>query len=266
MTRRIEIPFWRRQRPPKKHDIALLRPASLPKGQRFETVADANAERIRSWAVLGSVSGGRVHAEFLHDCGTEGYRCDQSYCPVCARRFRRWFIGELLRLTERKAPLRIFTVLLQAASSNRIEDLDLDRHRAALRRRIQRNCLDDTVVVGGFEVAYKANLRSWVLHANLLVIGGAKAAWREFADSFSDDALNRPVVISPVLDRPRQLSYLLKFTTYHRPYKQRGSSKSQAIPLNKTQHVALVRWMGERKFPDFVLLYNARRQATTIQT
>lgn len=264
MAQRIKLPFWRRKRPRKRHDIVLLRPSTLPKSKRFETTADAKIERTRSLAVLDSVAGSSVCAEYLHDCGTDGYRCDQPFCPVCARRFRRWLIGELLRLTERKAPMRIFTVLLQAAPSNKIDELDLDRHRASLRKRIQRSGLDDAVVIGGFEVVYKTNLRNWVLHANLLVIGGRKAAWLKFTDRFSDDALDRPVVSSPLLDRPRQLSYLLKFTTYHRPYKRRGLSKGQAIPLNKTEHVALVRLMAGREFQDFLFFFNARRRGSAI--
>jgi len=35
----------------------------------------------------------------------------------------------------------------------------------------------------------------------------------------------------PVKDRPEQLSYVLKFTTYHRPRKQTGAGKSPAIYL-----------------------------------
>jgi len=264
MAQRTKIPFWRRQAPPKWYDIALLRPSALPKKERFETVADAKAERIRSQAVLGSVSGGRIHAEYLHDCGTDGYRCGQPFCPVCARRFRRWFTGELLRITERTTSLQIFTVLLQAAPRDQIDKLDLDTHRAALRKRIQRSGLGDAAVVGGFEVAYKARLRSWVLHANLLVIGGTEAGHEKFAETFAGSELDRPVVRSPVRDRPAQFSYLLKLSTYHRPYQQNGEDRSKAVSLNTAQHLALVRWMAKREFQEFMFLFSARRRGTAI--
>jgi hypothetical protein len=46
-------PFWRRKIPPAKYDISLLRPETLPRGERFETVQDARGESKRSrWAPL----------------------------------------------------------------------------------------------------------------------------------------------------------------------------------------------------------------------
>lgn len=264
MAQRIKAPFWRRQPPKRRHDITLLRPSSLPKRKRFESMADAKAESARSETLLRTVAGGEVYADFLSECRAGYYRCNKPFCPICARKFRRWFIGELLRLTEQNKSMQIFTVLLQAAPPDKIEELDPERHRAGLRKRLQRNGLDDAVVIGGFEIVYKASLSAWVLHANLLVIGGSKSAWRKFADSFFGKAPKRPVVKSPLLDRPKQLSYLLKFTTYHRPYTQSGASRSQAVPLNRANHVALVRWMDARDFQDFAFLFNARRRAIKI--
>ena len=54
----------------------------------------------------------------------------------------------------------------------------------------------------------------------------------KFQTSYDDSAIERPVLKVPVKDRPEQLSYVLQFTTYHRPYKQTGPGKSQAMPLN----------------------------------
>jgi hypothetical protein len=54
---RKKPPFWRRNKPNPKYDISLLRPANLPKGQRFETVADAREESERSEKLLLSFSG-----------------------------------------------------------------------------------------------------------------------------------------------------------------------------------------------------------------
>ena len=65
-------------------------------------------------------------------------------------------------------------------------------------------------------------------------------------------------------DLPEQLSYVLKFGTYHRPHKQRGSAKSRAVPLNKSEHLALVQWMHQREFKDFLFFYNAGRRGPKI--
>ena len=91
-------PFWRRKIPPAKYDIALLRPEPLPKGKRFETVQDAHEESKRSAALLRSTADGNLDlAETLSDCRNELYQCDRPFCPICARIFRRWFTGRLLR-------------------------------------------------------------------------------------------------------------------------------------------------------------------------
>ena len=57
-TRPRKPPFWRRGRPNPKHDIVRLRPENLPRGERFETLADARAESERSEKLLRSFSGG----------------------------------------------------------------------------------------------------------------------------------------------------------------------------------------------------------------
>jgi hypothetical protein len=43
--------------------------------------------------------------------------------------------------------------------------------------------------------------------------------------------LNRAIQIAVVKDSARQLSYVPKFATYHRPGEQAGPRKSQAKPL-----------------------------------
>src|SRR5947208_13711987 len=94
-------PFWRRRNPARQYDIALLRPKDGPKGERFETVQDARAKSARSEQLLRSFSGGnRELAEFLQECRAGDYECDKPFCPICARVFRRWFVGELLRVTK----------------------------------------------------------------------------------------------------------------------------------------------------------------------
>ena len=98
-------PFWRRGKPGFKRDIVFLRPEDQPTGERFETLADARAESERSEKLLRSSSlGSRVLAEILQECRAGDYECNQPFCPICARIFRRWFIGELLRVTKGRGP------------------------------------------------------------------------------------------------------------------------------------------------------------------
>jgi hypothetical protein len=108
--------YWRRSKPPRAYDIAMLRPPSMPRSQRFETVEDAVNESIRSETVLRNAAAPSHLADYLSECRAGDYVCEQTFCPGCARRFRRWFIGEILQIIQAKSePAHIVTVLLAKA-------------------------------------------------------------------------------------------------------------------------------------------------------
>jgi hypothetical protein len=256
--------FWRRGNPKRKYDIALLRPADRPRGERFETPQDAREESERSEKLLRSFSGGsKTVAEFLQECRAGYYECDKPFCPICARQFRRWFIGELLRVTEGQKEVHVYTLLLKEASKDKIGTLDPAPFRHELRKQLQRAGLGKVPVIGGIEIVYKANKRVWVLHANLVMIGGKKTARKKFRQGFKGGDIERPIIRARLKKPAKQLSYVLKFTTYHRPYEQQGSTKSEAKPLNPKEHAALVKWMSQFEFQDFLVLVNARRKGGT---
>jgi hypothetical protein len=257
-------PFWRRRKPPAEYDIALLRPETLPNGKRFETTKDARKESDRSETSLKSTPhGNEALAETLSDCRDGHYECDQPFCPICARDFRRWLIGQLLRIVSGPTPVHIYTILLQEAVSENISELDPAPFRHLLRKRLQRAGLN-VPVIGGFEIVYKARRKVWVLHINLVIVGGNQDAHEKFGSSFDGSNIERPVDSAELNDPAEQLSYILKFATYHRPFEQQGSTKSPAKSLNSKQHVALVNWMSEFEFKDFLLLINARRSGHVI--
>jgi hypothetical protein len=263
--KRKQSPFWRRRKPSPRYDIALLRSEELPKGQRFETLKDAEHESDRSRALLGAKKNGQEWVmDELEDCRNGRDRCDRPCCPICAREYRRWFIGELLRVTKRATTATILTVLLTGANHGRIGDLDPADWQHRLRKRLQRAGFKNTPVIGGFEVVYRAKEKIWVLHVNLLIIGGSANARKRFKSSFDGSDLGRPVVAAALTNRIQQLSYILKFTTYHRPFQRQGSTKSPAKPLNAPEHFALVNWMAKFQFKEFLFLFNARREGPRI--
>ena len=169
----------------------------------------------------------------------------------------------MLRITKGDEPVRIYTILLEEAPRDKINDLDPTTVQHRLRKQLQRAGLGKVPVIGGIEIVYKANKRVWVLHANLVMIGGKKAARKKFAQGFKGGDIERPVIRARLKKPPKQLSYVLKFTTYHRPYEQQGSAKTEAKPLNPKQHAALLKWMSQFEFQDFLLLINARRKGGT---
>jgi hypothetical protein len=259
--KRRKPPFWCRSKRNIKYDIAQLRPANMPRGQRFETLADARRESERSEKLLRSYyPGSKLIAEYLQECRAGHYECNKPFCPICARQFRRWFIEELLRATESQKDVHVYTLLLKEAPKDKIDTLDPAPFRHALRKRLQRSGLDAVPVIGGFEIVYKAVQQVWILHANLVMIGGDKKARKKFKKTFQGDDFDRPLLRTALKDRAEQLSYVLKFTTYHRPHEQQGPARGPAKPLNPREHAALLKLMSRFEFQDFLLLINARRQ------
>jgi hypothetical protein len=263
---RRKPPYWRRSTPTAQFDIAKLRPKSLPRGQRFETASDVNEESVRSQALLEQHRQGRLHGVYLQECQEGHYHCNRTYCPRCARTYRRYLIGELLRLhSELDGEVRFLVVLLEATPRGRLRDLQIARYLHSLRKRLVRAGLAHVPVIGGFEMVYRARTKQWVLHINLLLFGGDAKAIAKFEDGFSNNGLYRPVDPAAVEDPVEQLSYVLKFTTYHRPHQQRGPRKAKAVPLNPAEHVELVRWMAQHDFTDHLFLFNARRSGASIE-
>jgi hypothetical protein len=263
--KRRRVAFWRRGKPGPNYDIVLLRPGDRPKGERFETLADARAESERSEKLLRSFSGGNKElAEFLQECRAGDYECDKPSCPICARKFRRWLIGELLRVTQGNGSVRIYTILLEEAPHDKINNLDPADFRHQLRKRLERAGLAKTPVIGAFEIVYKAKRWVWVLHINLVIIGGKKSSHKEFKRGFEKSRIERPIMGAELKDPPEQLSYILKFSTYHRPHEQHGPNRGDAKPLNPREHAALVKWMSRFEFNDFLFLVNARRGGSKI--
>lgn len=264
---RRRAPFYRRRNPQPEYDIRLLRPPSLSLGERFETVKDAPRYSLASEQRLDLLTRDQEQIfERLNECRTLGQRCGQPYCPICARRFRIWFIGELLRIIAKTGSksVHIMTVLLKESPYDNINRLGIKAYDGQLRKRLSRNGLADAVVIGGYENVYRAKTKTWVLHINLVVIGATIDALEKFQNTFATSEIAKPVVKARLKDLPEQLSYILKFTTYHRPLQQRGPDKGPALPLNPREHCALVSWMAQWEFQDFMFMSNARREGPKI--
>jgi hypothetical protein len=260
--KRIKRVFWRRRWLNQKFDIAALRPENLPKGRRFETIEDATAESERSEARLRGIDGkDRFLPVLLHNCRHGDNRCDQPYCPICGRTFRRWLISELLRLTQGRSAQTI-TLLLEESAD--LKTLNPKAYHRRLRKRLQRAGFGTTPVIGGYEVVYRAKERHWVLHLHLLAIEVEASAIKKLRQSLNGSQFKRPIVTRPLADRPEQLSYLLKFTTYHRPHQRPDTKRQAPVPLNKREHWQLASWLAQFEFQELLFLFNVRRRGSSI--
>ena len=141
-ARRRKHPFWRRNDPAAKFDIAKLRPKPLPRGDRFETLNDVRRESARSEELLDAYRRNNGLSVFLKECRGGHYHCEKPFCPQCARTFRRWLIAEFLRLNSSfREPVTIFTVLLESAPPDNLLDLNIENYRHSLRKRLDRTGL-----------------------------------------------------------------------------------------------------------------------------
>ena len=168
--------FWQDVPIPKSRDICLLRPPSLPRGERFETLSDA--------ARIDDANIARL-LNFRPDLAAEIERCDEegecASLPIsarAARRYRRYFTAELLRIAEeRKGPHQTATIYMRAFSAGELEAADLKLELEVLRKTLERSHFKGLILLGGTEVAWLARHNLWILHCHLLAIRVLQADW-----------------------------------------------------------------------------------------
>jgi hypothetical protein len=206
-----------------------LLPPSMPRRQRFETLRDAETRNLARIEVLANR--GSAIAEALSECDA-GSPCDLPACARCARRYRIYFTGEALAVADAYlGPHEFATIFLDAVEAGSLPDASLKRTHAALRKRLDRCGFRGSVLVGGTEAAWIAADRRWILHLHLLAIGVRPDSWERLRAKLGDYGHAVPLKIEALNDEARQLSYITKFTTYHRPLKRGPGGPSPAFPL-----------------------------------
>ncbi|MBV8831067.1 MAG: hypothetical protein JO108_17760 [Acidobacteriaceae bacterium] len=254
-------PYWANPSIPGQFDLAVLKPATLASGQRFETLKDVRARRKRLRAALttSSIKAVRYFLEEIGACD-DVEPCGQPYCPSCARQFRRWTCAQLLKLAEKhpRANKSIVTVNLGHFSGGTLRSADPAKAASALRKRLSRSWMDGATVAGGIEVAWHQADRKWRLHAHLLVIGVEPEAIESIRRGEGD------LEIDEFRDPAKQLSYLLKFLTGHRPIEQTGPKKSPLFPLPRQRLIELISWASKFGPSEFLFLYGVRRSGRNL--
>ena len=258
-------PFWCDAFVRRPFDISRLRPASLPKGERFETLDDARAYSAATQAVLRRTKSEQYlrHAEALEDCANGDRTCAQPFCPCCARPFRRWLTANLLELANDAAAAKVLTIFAETFETGRLCNADILVAQRRLRQRLRRCGFVGSLVVGGTEVSYSARTETWTLHFHVVVVDAQPEAIRLLADKCAKDG-RWAVKCEDLRDRVRQLSYLQKFSTLHRPGRVRPGQRARAFPLPKLQLLELVDWLSRHNFEDFLFLFGARRRGKRI--
>ena len=255
--------LWQDVPIPKSRDICLLRPPSLPPGERFETLIDATGIDNANIARL---------LNFRPDLAAEIERCDEegecATLPIsarAARRYRRYFTAELLRIAEeREGPHQTATIYLRAFPAGELEAADLKLGHGVLRKTLQRSGFEGSILIGGTEIAWTTRHNLWILHCHLLAIGVPQADWDRLRQSLPDATPAAALKVRALKDFAEQLSYCQKFNSSHKPGKRGPNGRARAYPLPTEPLIEWAEWMAKRRFEDFAFLIGARRRGGRI--
>ncbi len=207
------------------------------------------------------------------DLAVEIERCDEegecAPLPIsarAARRYRRYFTAELLRVAgEHEGPHQIATIYLRPFRPGELEAADLKLAHEALRKALQRLGFEGSVLIGGTEIAWLTKHNLWILHVHLLAIGVLKADWDRLRASLPDVNPAAALKVQTLEDFAEQISYCQKFNSSHKPGKHGPNGHAPAYyPLQTERLIEWAEWMAKRRFEDFAFLFGARRRAGRI--
>jgi hypothetical protein len=257
--------YWENVQIPARFDLVGLLPAHLPKSARFETESDVVERSVATEQRLRKVSQGFGDiAKFLADCRSGNYPCRQPVCPICARLFRRWFAANGMALARKINDPVTLTLFCDAVPGGQLHRVDIAKLHDRVRQRFRRAGLGSIVAVGGTEVAYRADQRDWLVHLHLVVGDVESSAKERLRAAWSKSDIRAPIWISPLVDPPQQIGYLVKFPTFHRPGMQSSPRRARAYPLPQPRFEELARWFDNYEFGDFIFLLGARRRGGRI--
>jgi hypothetical protein len=140
-----------------------------------------------------------------------------------------------------------------------LTDCDVKVVKTRVAQRFRRAAPSAKFVLGGIEAEYLQGDDAFLVHAHLLVSRLPDGELAALRSAFADIDVARAVKKQDLRDPAAQISYILKFTTYHRPGSQNGSRRPTAIPLPDHALKQLTLWRARHGFLDFVFMIGLRR-------
>jgi hypothetical protein len=255
--------FWQDVLIPKSRDISLLRPPTLRRGQRFETLTDA--AKIDDANIARLLNSRPDLAAEIERCHEEGESAALPIGARTARRYRRYFTAELLRVAgEHEGPHQIATIFLLRFPAGELEAANLEIAHGALRKTLQRSGFQGSVLIGGTEIAWLTHCSRWILHCHLLAIGVRKADWDRLRKSLPNAKPATALKVQALKDFAKQLSYCQKLNSGHKPGKRGPDGGADTYRLPTERLIEWAEWMAKQRFEDFAFLFGARRRGGRI--
>ncbi|MFL5334022.1 MAG: DUF927 domain-containing protein [Geminicoccaceae bacterium] len=257
--------FYHHYAPRPEHDVRLLLPG-------FETGERAEAWRLKRIELLrkGGKASRRL-ADKLAAC-TTGAWCLSPACPPCARAYRTWLGGEVLRLLAPLPDKRLrFTTLVMTTrrvAKGRLHELDTAAAVATLKRQLERAPLPDLVLVGGLDLDLEVDRLGdsddeWQPHAHLITSGGSddglKAALKPHYPA--TEPVSRPLRVDRVGDRARQLTYCCKNF-----FQRRVRGVTGKRPLSDGEWREALRFLDRHGFGELTILKGVRRHGGELRS
>jgi hypothetical protein len=225
---------------------------------RLETVAQAearNAARIKALSNHAPEIAAEIEA-CKHDA-----LVPLIICAVCSRRFRFPLIRELLRIARSEpGDHQWVTIYLETIPECALPEVNVKRVRDRLRKSLQRSGFAGSILIGGIEVSWLTRDRVWVLHVHLLAIRVPPGAWESLEQKLAETGRSDPLDVDDLNNPERQISYTIKYVTYHRPGKIGPDGHARAYPLPPDRLAELAHWWAHYTHSDFIFLYGARRR------
>jgi hypothetical protein len=254
---------------PRADDLSLVLPG-------FETVAEAEGRKQTLERGLRR-AGNLELANQLAACASgplSDYHCLSGACPSCMRAWRRWFFAATSRVADavREEEGHGCVVSLVPHHSQAQPTL---LHTLDVKAVVDRICqgIDslelDLPVIGGLDISYnedarKVQLSNFQVHANFAVFGleNDAAARRDLGRALAsvirlERTASRPILVQPLRDRPRQLSYMLKSTFVRRLsiVDQQGRANTLRFPMKMAQTVEVATLLDTHTVLDRLLLH-----------
>jgi hypothetical protein len=218
---------------------------------RKETRREAEARNEKRLEVLLPRLSEVGHA--LDECDSADHPCRLPICALCALAYRETAIPQLHALANAYVgPHQVVTIYLLLLEPGFLADADLMRIREMFRKRLDRAGFKGKLVMGGIEVAWQERRQRWLVHAHVLAIGVDAVTWKQLRAALKDSGTAQPVVTQRLKNPNDQLSYCIKFATYHRPGRKR-------VPLKPDRLVELAAWSSRYRFEDFLFVYEVPR-------
>ena len=200
--------------------------------------------------------------------------CGSSACPVCSREHRIWSLDQVHRLIRGASDPKVVTLIPnQAAVSDReYFNLDVNKLKGRIRRQFERSGFSSPVV-GYWEVDFSDESDLWIIHVHLLVLSGEQPfdglRNRFYSDNEGlpgkENVVNRPMVVQPLNDFARQVSYQNKsYNSRILSFEVDGERRRRKVRLSESRLRLDLRVSDRVGFDGLRFMYRCRRKGRRI--